>query len=269
MVDNSKLKNMLKDMLKWFHDLCIENNLTYYVAAGTMLGAARHQGFIPWDDDVDVLMPRSDIKKLEEIMSNNSGRYVFESTATQALDFYYTFPKIYDTTTTLVENTKYKIKRGIYIDIFPIDGMGNTYDEAAKHLKAIRRKYNLLLCKIGGFRKGRSLYKNMAVALFRLLPINEKKLLKQVVELCENINCNECKLSGNALGAYGMKEIMPLSVMGTPKLYKFEDIEVFGAENAEEYLTRLYGDWCKLPPVEKQVPHHDYVSLDLDKSYLG
>ena len=269
MESTTLLKVMLKDMLKWFHDFCIANNLKYYLSSGTMLGAARHQGFIPWDDDIDVMMPRDDIRRLEELLSGKGGRYILETPNTSAQDFFYTFPKIYDTGTTLIENTKYKIKRGIYIDIFPLDGMGNTKVEAEQHLENIRKKFKLLLCKTCGFRIGRDLHKNLAVALFRCIPLNEKKLLKKVISLCEKFNYNECELSGNPVGAYGMREIMPNEIYGTPTIYKFEDIEVFGVEKYDEYLTSLYGDWRKLPPEDKRVSHHDYILLDLEKSYLG
>ena len=185
MIDMKKLNSKLVEMLGWFHNFCVENDLVYYLSSGTMLGAARHEGMIPWDDDIDVMMPREDIKKLEKLMKSQSGRYVLETPNTEASDFFYAFPKIYDTTTTLVENTRKKIKRGIYIDIFPLDAMGNTEEEAAKHLKKIRKSFNMLLCKTTGFRKGRKLHKNLAVALFRILPISGKRLLKKVVSLCE------------------------------------------------------------------------------------
>lgn len=264
-----KLQSKLLIMLEWFHEFCVNNNLTYYLCGGSMLGAARHQGFIPWDDDIDVMMPREDIKKLEELLNNTSGKYVLESPTTDAKDYLYSFSKLYDTTTILVENTKHKIKRGIYLDIFPLDGMGNTWEDAEKHMTKIRKTFNLLLCKTTGIRKGRKWYKNAAVFLFRAIPLNEKKLLRKLVSLCEERSWNDCELSGNPVGAYAMKEIMPKSVYGTPTLYKFEDIEVYGVENYDEYLTRIYGEWQKLPPEEKRVSHHDYIDLDLETSYMG
>lgn len=269
MENEKKLKTMLTDMMLWFHNFCVENNLRYYAIGGTMLGAARHEGFIPWDDDIDVGMPRSDYNKLAELLNcKTDGRYVLETPETTANDYYYPFTKLYDTKTTLVENTKYKIKRGIYLDIFPFDGFGQTEEDCVKNYKKINKLNKLLLLKVAGIRKGRKLYKNLGVILFRVIPINPKKILKNLVVQCAKYDYDSCKYVGNSVGAWGLKEIMPAVIIGSPKLYKFENIEIYGVEDADAYLTHVYGNWRELPPVEKRVTHHDYIKCDLDKSYL-
>lgn len=269
MDNEKKLKTMLVDMMKWFHEFCIRNNLRYYVLGGTMLGAVRHEGFIPWDDDIDVGMPRNDYEILIELMKEETkSRYVLETPDTEEKDFYYPFSKLYDTKTTLVENTKYQIKRGIYLDIFPLDGVGNSFEESKKFAESVYKYDNLLMLKIAGFRKGRSLCKNTAVFLFRFLPINPKKILKKLTDKCKEKNYNECTWIGNLLGAWRLREVMPKEYLGSPTLYRFENIEVFGVEHANEYLTSLYGDWKKLPSIDKRVTHHDYIMCDLTKSYL-
>ena len=127
MNNDVELKKKLIDMLKWFHNFCVANNIRYYVLGGTMLGAVRHHGIIPWDDDIDVGVVSDDYLKLEGLFSHTKQtRYKFEGPSTEASDYYYSFSKLYDTSTTLIENTKYRIKRGVYIDIFPLVGMGNN-----------------------------------------------------------------------------------------------------------------------------------------------
>ena len=267
----TELQQKLLDILKWFNEICEENNLRYYLLGGTMLGAQRHGGFIPWDDDIDVGMPRSDYNKLAEILAKrNDEKYVLETPETEEKDFYYPFSKLYDTTTTLIENTKYKIKRGIYIDIFPIDGIGDSKEESMQNFKKITARYNLLLSRIGGIRKGRSFYKNIAVAAMRIVPnfiINNKKLLRQLVKECSKKSFDECRWIGNLVGAWRFKECMPKEYMGTPTKIMFEGLSVYGVENPDAYLTSIYGDWRKLPPKEKQVTHHDFITIDLKKSY--
>lgn len=264
---DAELKHMLIDMLAWFHDFCVEKGLRYYIVGGTMLGAVRHKGFIPWDDDIDVAMPDSDYKKLEVYMKDVKGRYVLETPNSDAEDYFYTFSKLYDTETTLIENTKYKIKRGIYIDIFPFCGMGETEEESYKNFKKTERLNNLLLSKVTGVRKGRGLLKNAAVLAFRFIPLNEKKLLKKVVESASSQRFDDCAMGGNPIGAWRFNEIMEKSIIGTPTLYEFENLRVYGVEKYDEYLTHLYGDWRKLPPEEKRVSHHDYIYRNLNKSY--
>ena len=271
-VSSRELQKYLLEMMYWFHNFCVENNLRYYALGGTMLGAARHQGFIPWDDDLDVGMPRKDYEKLYTIMKYHSGdRYILETPYSDAIDFNYCFSKLYDTKTTLVENLRFKIKRGIYIDIFPLDGMGNTEEECKKTFDAIDKKFKLLLAHTTSIRKGRSIVKNMAVILSQTALnafINDKKTIRRINELSAKKDFDKCVYGGNPFGAWRYKEIMRTDIMGKPTLYKFGAIEIYGVEDFNAYLSHMYGDWRTLPPKDKQVSHHDYLELDLENPYI-
>jgi len=268
----NELQCSLLDIFKWFHSFCQTHGLRYYMLGGTMLGAVRHEGFIPWDDDIDIGMPRSDYKRLAELMQAHPEKhFVLETPQTKNDDYFYPFSKIYDTRTTLIENTRVKIKRGIYLDVFPLDGIGNTEDESKKNYRDIYHRYNLLLARVTGIRKGRSPLKNAAVMALRAVPsviLNNKRLLLKLDAICEKYSFDQCAWVGNMVGAWRFKEVMPRTVFGNPTEYKFEDQLFWGPEKGTEYLSLLYGEWRKLPPKEKQVSHHDYIECDLQKSYL-
>ena len=187
-------------------------------------------------------------------------------------DYFYPISKLYDTTTTLVENTRNHIKRGVFLDIFPLDGIGNSVQEAQNNYRPIVRRLNLLLARTTGIRTGRSRAKNLAVLAARMIPsvlLNTRKLLLSIDLLCQRRDFDDCAYGGNFLGAWRFKEIMPRAVMGTPTLYPFEGMHIYGAQDYNGYLTHLYGNWQQLPPKEKQITHHDFVELDLCKSFLS
>ena len=108
MIENlNGIQLKLLEMFKWYHEFCVDNNLKYYALGGTMLGAIRHKGFIPWDDDIDVGMPRDDYNKFIELTCNKKfGKYIVESIYDNNPDYYYGYSKLYDTSTTLIEKTR-------------------------------------------------------------------------------------------------------------------------------------------------------------------
>lgn len=273
-MNDNRLNNMQKkllDMFSWFHEYCSKNNLRYYCLGGTMLGAVRHKGFIPWDDDIDVGMPRKDYEILIKLMkTERKNKYYLES-PTKSKDYLYSYCKLYDTETTLVENMRYKLKRGIYIDIFPLDGLGETKLEAEKNYKKILPYLNFLAARNCSFNLKRKLYKNLAILLARLIPeciFPTKKVIEKIIILSKQRDFDGCTIISNIDGNWRRREIMEREIFGKPKLYKFNDLEVYGVSDSERYLTNLYGDWRKLPPKEEQKSHHDYIVENLEKSYL-
>ena len=266
----TELQSKLVEIMSYFHDFCCKNNIRYYVLGGTCLGAVRHQGFIPWDDDVDVGLPRADYDKLIDLMkASNTSKYVLE-TPLENKDFVYSFSKFYDTETTLTENTRYKTRRGAYIDIFPLDGAGNTKEEALKHFKKIERYNNYISTKTCAINPKRALYKNAAIVLGRCIPefvCGWRWAYKKVDALCREKCFDNAVYIGNMYGAWREREIMERSVFGEPVLYDFEGLELYGPHDADKYLTLMYGNYMQLPPKEKQVTHHDFLNFDANKSY--
>ena len=267
-----ELQQVELDIMQAFHDFCQQHGLRYYLGGGTAIGAVRHQGFIPWDDDIDIGMPREDYDKLCSLAKNlSTDRYVIEYPNNENKDFHYLFMKIYDTSTTLTENSRHNIKRGIYIDVFPLDGVGNSCDDARKSFSTIntlKRFHAAITCAVG---ENMQWYKKFVILAARILSpmiISERKVNFYTNNVCRRLTFDSSNYVGNVFGAWGFKEVMPKQYMGEPKEYKFEDTTVYGVEMPHEYLTSLYGDYMQLPPEEKRVSHHDYVYYNLDESYL-
>ena len=265
------MQKKLLEMIAKLHDYCIYYNIKYYAVGGTMLGMARHNGFIPWDDDMDIGMPRPDYERfLKQVKIDPIDGCSVESSDSNDPLFLFPYTKLYDISTTLIENSNRPLKRGIYIDIFPIDGFGDSLKEAKNHYSSIQFRKNLLTLRLMSKDKRRVWYKRLLLFLVQSIPacmINEKRLIKDIESLCRKKDYERCALVGNAVGAWGLKEVMSREYYGTPRLYKFENLSLLGVERFDEYLTHVYNNWRQLPPLEKQVSHHSY-KVDFYKSYL-
>ena len=263
----NSIQTCLFDMLAWLSAYMEEHHLKYYVVGGTMLGAVRHQGFIPWDDDIDIAMPREDYETLLQLLREPVDHYVAESVNSGNKDFYFSYAKLYDTNTTLVECSRTGLKRGLYIDIFPLDGIGNTMEESLRNYRSIDRMNMLLAMKTSVYRKGRKWWKNAAVFVGGFLPISRRWLARRMDRLCASRSFEEHRYVGHLMGVYRSREILERSVYGKPTPYAFEGMTVYGPEKYEEYLTSLYRDWRRLPPEDKRCTPHDFVEMDLNKPY--
>ena len=263
----NKIQNKLLNIFKWLIDYLNKNNIRYYAIGGTMLGAVRHKGFIPWDDDIDIGVPRKDYERLISLFDKQIDHYVLEHPKNDDKDYCYNYAKVYDLDTTLIERGKKRIIRGIYIDVFPLDGIGDDYEESLKNYKILDKKNMLLTMKTSAYRKGRKWWKNIASLLGYLLPVNCKKTARQIDSLCSRFDFDSSQYVGNLVSTYRSREIMKREIFGKPTVYDFEGLKITGPEKYEEYLTILFGKWYELPPEEKRISGHDKLYLDLENSW--
>ncbi len=259
------LQERLTEILAWFHDYCVENGLRYYMAYGTMLGAVRHGGFIPWDDDIDVAMPRPDYDRFIHLtFGRRMGRFVVESLANGNRDWFFGYAKVYDTSTTLIEKKHPTLKRGIYLDVFPLDGAGNNEEDFQRIAEDIKRLWHK--------RNQRKQLASILSAISpKFLPSNDgvmqaldKAFRRSDYEASALVGCL-AEISRKGMISH---EIMPKSVFGTPKNYVFGRHYFFGVENPDAYLENMYGDYMTPPPPEKRTGHLERSGYDLNVPFI-
>ena len=253
------LKQIELNILKEFIAVCEKLNLKYYVIGGTLLGAIRHKGFIPWDDDIDVGMPRSDyeifIKEGQKYFSNS----YFVQTHETDPEFVAHFCKIRDSETTFIEtNSKnLHINHGVFIDVFPLD----YTDKKGLNFKLLSLKE----ASVYSFNK--SFFRRIKCFLAGVLSFCfsiEKAFVKKEKIFKER---KDGKYLANFSGAWGRKEIIPKEWYGEGVVKVFETLNVVCPTGYHKWLTQVYGDYMELPPLEKRITHHYTEIIDITKSY--
>lgn len=260
MTDQQKV---ILNMMKWFHNFCETHNLHYFLIGGTLLGAVRHNGFIPWDDDADVGMPRGDYEKFIDLTKSINTPYCVESPKNCKSDYQWPFAKVYDPNTTLIENSNIKCVRGVWMDIFPIDGTLNGGRRIFKY-SISRALLNVLALKKIAVKTDRAPWKKVVIALFKPLSncISTLWLIKLIDNFCAESDFSESEYMADMVWGSGWKCHTPKYFWDNPKLYKFEDSFFFGIADSDKYLTQLYGNYRELPSVENRV-NHDVLYVDL------
>ncbi len=269
-LDLSEIQHLELDILIEFDRVCRANGLRYGLCGGTLLGAVRHGGFIPWDDDIDVMMPRPDYNKLMEIANKEFPAHYKLDTPYNDNDTLHAYGKIYDSRTDLVEFPQSKrIPSHLYIDIFPVDGMPNDPIKQEKHRKRVRKK----MLALYGFKVAKynakcaknfikRLFWKFAAFIDRLMP--KKKLIKKIDKLVEKYPFDSSKYCAVIVAGYGFREIMPKQVYVFDNELAFEGKNFTVTAKPDYYLTNIYGNYMTLPPEQDRVHHENEVYLNED-----
>ena len=242
--------------------ICRENDIVYSLSYGTLLGAVRHGGFIPWDDDLDIMMPRADFLKFIEYCKSNETPFSLASFGTDD-KFGYMFAKACDKGTTLVSDNMKWSKDGVQVDIFPIENLGDDKETAIKRFNKKRFARELLVAwnwKHYEKNPNKSLTYNVARLIFYIMSrfVSNKRLLKSINKYYNKFIGETPKFAGIVSGAYRSREIMESSIYAEYTDIVFEGEKFRTISKYHEYLTVVYGDYMQLPPEDKRVAPHDF-----------
>ena len=240
--DLSQIKERELNILKRFDQYCKENGLKYFLAYGTLLGAVRHKGFIPWDDDIDVWMPKDDYNKLIKQYKDN--RFKLMSVEREKRNQYtYAFAKLVDSETVLIEKVHPEQKLGIYIDIFPLDNL----NDIGKDLKLMKKRYD----RINYFDTA----KGVKGTILKLIG---RKQLARINRILDSFS----KDTGNYIGSCC---VIGNQQVAFNKGWFAKTVDVLFEKNTfpapieyHKVLEKTYGDYMKYPSIEEQRPQHTF-----------
>lgn len=266
-----ELQNKSLEIALYFKDFCNEHGLLFYMCGGCCIGSLRHKGFIPWDDDVDVFMPRDDYEKLKELWPKyaNTEKYACVYADKNRVDGNL-FVTIRDNETTAIKpyQVDMDISHGVALDVLPLDGWP---DGKMKRKMQVfwALVYSLYCAQTVPVNHGKAVSVAGKIALtlvpskklrYKLWKLAERKMTKYSIKECNYIT-ELCS------GPYYMKKQYPREAFDKAIWVDFENVKMPIPQGYDVYLRTAFGDYMKLPPKEKQKPHHDAIFIDLNNSY--
>lgn len=276
--DNFLWNKKTIDVFRYYMQICKEYNLKWYCGCGTVIGAIRHKGMIPWDDDIDVCMPREEYDKFIEICRKLESND-FELVTPDSDSSYNAFhARLMDKNSTILFWRRYPVVLGIYIDIFPMDGIGSDKKKAEEHYRKYLKNY---FC----FRECHAHFSLENIKYY--LTHNQKKrafssilfsfnrkwfrdyYLRQIKKIAKTYSWNESKYILTYSPGWGEKEIYLKEWVEETTLTEFEGMQVPVPAKYDEYLRYFYNDYMKLPPVEERNQRHkiDYYNLNRRETF--
>ena len=260
-VSFQEMKSIQLEIMDDVHRFCLANNIRYSLGGGTLLGAIRHHGYIPWDDDIDINMPREDYERFilsyrsekNEVLDLRQSRNCVELCV-----------KICRKGTKMTDIGLGRTLWGINIDLFPIDGCPDNFKDHCDRILSLRKKLSQICPYYQVVRKSdkvKWLLKYIVKRILYFYPYGVLHLKKVIDQTSSQYPLQRGKLGGGILGGYAHKEVMPAETFLSYEDIAFEGRYYRTISDPGTYLRSLYGDYMTPPPKEKQIPHHHYEAF--------
>lgn len=272
-IDIEELKKIQIDMLVSIDEFCQKNNINYSLSSGTLIGAVRHQGYIPWDDDIDIMMHRDDY---ERFVSTFNGTFNHLSLLAPELDlnYYAPYANVYDNRTLLTEdgNGHRGLSIGIKIDIFPIDSVPSDIDDYMRIMGKVNQLNHIMYIKrLENVFKSNQQFKYILTVLilkvlYSCIPYSYLQKKVRDIAISDTYRRGESEYVDNVVYNIYSKKCprFKRSVLESYIRLPFEGREFSVIKNYDVVLRTMYGDYMQLPPEDKRIPHHNFKAYWLD-----
>lgn len=253
-IETEELKSLQTEILKDVDRFCRDNGIRYSLAYGTLLGAVRHGGYIPWDDDIDILMPRPDYDRFISTY-NEKGKTLRAVCPENTPGYGLPFAKITDTRTELDEYMYRQDCFGVYIDLFPVDGFGGKWQ-----VRAVALLNMMINAKKSVYSPKRGKAKSAAIALAKamLAPVSLRTLVRKVEKISAKHAFGKSALTCIFCSSTAFREIVPRETFERYTTARFEGMPFSIVERHDSYLKSLFGNYMQLPPESERVTHHTF-----------
>ena len=261
-----EIQEVSLEILKDIHKFCEQNNIYYTLCGGSLIGAIRHHGFIPWDDDIDIAMPRPDYEKFIHTYQSSNGYKLFSREIEGGDSVYIAYTRVCEMERTFVDSSKFpwsEHKTGVWIDVMPLDG---AYDDITKETKrwkkanaiwhkGLRSRYALMK-----FSDATGVSKFLKVLFCKLFFKRKYYYLDRLIQISKECAYEQTTYySDLAIMHYGMREYNPQSYLMNRILVQFEDHQFYIISGYDAWLRNIYGNYMQLPPLSERKKSHDTI----------
>lgn len=258
-IDLKTMHQRLLLMMDEIHSICVDNDIHYSLMGGTLIGAIRHKGFIPWDDDLDIGMMWDDYCKFINVVTKMNHAWLEFEIPNEKNTVIWSLIKVYDKRTTFID-TMSGTAKGIFVDIFPVTFSGNSLIVSKYHFYYHHIIKALLVRKYPRFKGKSKIVDNIIMSLAKAIP--SKWLLSAMNNHYKHLNKEPTKYVSDFDGC--TRGIVPSEYLDGYRLCDFNGRQFFGIKRSHEYLTWVWGNYMQLPPEDKRKPHHiDFMDLNL------
>lgn len=264
-----QIQKISLEILRQVAEICEKENLRYYLFYGTLIGAVRHHGFIPWDDDLDIMMPREDHDKLLHYLTNHASEYpnLRFFTPHSCPKYPYMISRISDDRYPIVMDNEESYGMGVFIDIYPFDGLGNSKKEALRYgnkgdrlsslcFQASRKRIDFRVTS-SGTSTFRQFLKVPVWCLAKIIGL--KRLQKKLASMAYKKPYDKSKYVGCVVWlSGGIKDMFMRKWLDEYIVVPFEQYKFRIPKDYDKVLRQTYGDYMQLPPADQRVGHHFY-----------
>lgn len=263
-----ELQNFSLDILKDVHRFCDRENIRYSLAYGTLIGAVRHQGFIPWDNDIDICMPRPDYERFIRTYKSENFQLAFFGKECK-YDSLIAYARVFDNKKTTSRGAHWIAQpAGVWIDIFPLDGVPDNLDEFENLYNSLHDEWVKIIAKkiqfnhISHCPSFKEKLKLLCRKLRRRNGLGGHKMQREYNEKIIRIPFEKANFwSQLTVMDNGPVEHIPTNTFSERILYKFEDTQFYALKDYDAPLRAVYGNYMQLPPEEDRVPHQSYIKF--------
>lgn len=265
----NEIQSILLEEGKYFRDFCNKHNIPYCLVGGNILGSVRHKGFIPWDDDMDFVIPRPHYDRFLKLAKKLDFPYCLRDFSVDKEGHSFCFSKIDNTQTTFIEKSlsNFKHKGGVYIDVFPLDATFDSKILQSIHLFFIDHLVRLReIAYIARIKPEKGWLYNTTLKL--LQKTCRGRTLHKIINFVLTLKkYDRANYVGNLVWGYGKKEVLPKSYYEPFAKIEFEKEYFSAPAKVELYLQSIYGDYMTPPPESQRFSQHPHFYLNLTLPY--